>query len=141
MNGTLEHAYCKGAIQDTSQEGNAATPSCLVIEVFPYKRVARMLSRHGSNHNDCYQTANNNEESADMLQSWHEAVAENNERSAAPSNEDKRNVNVPWPDDEVGMKYGVHLNGHVRDDLNDRSKVENPASKIDKPGEETEHAA
>ena len=74
-----------------------------------------------------------------MLQLRHEAIAEDDKRSAAPSNQDERDVDMPRLDDKLRMKNGVHLNGHIGDDLDDGSKVEDPASEVDESSEESEH--
>ena len=68
---------------------------------------------HCRDNYDSDDAANNDEEKSDVIQERQKTIAEYDERAAGPSNQQKRNIYVPWLNYKVWVEHCVHLDGYI----------------------------
>ena len=68
-----------------------------------------MLIGHGSDNDDGDKTTHNDQEKTNLIQCRQSSVGENDDGSTNPGDDEVGDIDVPWLDDEVLMKEGVHL--------------------------------
>ena len=100
-----------------------------------------MHLRHSCDYNDGHDSTHNDKEQSNLIQEWQYPVAKNDKRAARPGYEHESNIDVPWLDDQVGMKNGVHLHCDVGRNGHDRGEIEYPSEEIERAGEESKDAA
>lgn len=120
----------ESAVEHSREESDPIEPASLVLPVGPDKGVARMLFWHGCNDDNSDKPSNNDQEQTDVVQHRQQPVPKDDKRGARPSDEKKRNVDVPWFDDKVRMEDGVHLHRNVGRDRDNGSQVEYPSEKV-----------
>lgn len=131
----------EGAIKHSCQESDTAGPAGLVVPCTPYKGIAGVCRWLGRTDDDCNKAAGDDEEKADMIQGWQKTVTENNKRTTAPGDDEKRNVNMPRFDHKIWVEDGIHLDSDVGRDRNDGSQIKDPAEKVQVAGEEANNSA
>lgn len=144
MRNRIGRADCERAIEHTAHEGHAARPPGDVVlgKAAPDGVVARVLGRHCRDHDDGDDTADDDEEHAQRLGVWHDAVRKHDDKDAEPGDEDIRDVHLPCVVDiGVLMVHDVEVHGDVGGDLQEGGEIEHPSVEVDPAGEETEHAA
>ena len=136
-------ADCKCAVENAGQESDSIIPTSGIVltEVAPHCRVGSMHLGHSCDDDDGHDSTHDDEEQSNLVQERQYPVAENDKGAARPGDEHESNVDVPWLDDQVGMKNGVHLHCHVGRNGDDRGEIEYPSEEVERAGEESEDAA
>ena len=91
---------------------------------------------HSSHNDNGDETSCEDQEQSNVLQIRNEAIAKDVDTAAKPNHAQKSNVGVPCLNDQVRMEHSVHLHQNIGRDICNRSKVEDPAEKVQPAAEE-----
>jgi len=103
----------KRTIEYAREESDAAAPASAIDEVTPDEGSRGVVSRHGSDDDDRYQSTDNDKEEAAVLEVGNQAIAEDDECGAEPGDENECHVGLPGLDDKVGVEDCVHLHRNI----------------------------
>lgn len=137
MSDGIGGADCESTIEYTRKECHTIGPTSIVDPLRPHEAIGRMLWGHCSHHNNRNQTSHENQEKAQILQVWDDPITENDGKDTKPQDQEVSDVDVPWLNHEIGVVDRVKGYSDVGSDLDDCSKVEDPAEEADPTGKET----
>jgi hypothetical protein len=99
-----------------------------------------MIGLHCNHYYDGDNAAAHYQKEPHVLHRGHEAVTEYDKETAAPIDDEERDIDVPRLHDVVGVEDRVHLDSDVGGNGDNRGEVEYPSEEVQRSGEEPQSA-
>lgn len=120
MGDSIWRAHGECPVQHPQKKRQTAWPACEIIlgEGSPHKVVAGVTLGHGRDDNDSDDSADDDEEHADVLGVRNHSVGKDHSRRAKPEDKQVGDVDLPWLVGVGGLVVdGVHADADVGHDL------------------------